>query len=101
MPISKEIFNRGHISDKPTLPIDYVLDFLKKNKNNKTYAYKVPEISKETNKSESSVRNKVRELVKKGLVIKKLINIGKGHRIPYYKVIDGRGSKKKKNKKRK
>jgi len=94
MPITKKVFDRGYIFEKPKEK-NYVLDFLKKNKDNKTYAHKVPEIAKETGKSESSVRNQIRELTKKGLVAKKMIDIGKGHKIPYYRVKDSRGRKKK------
>jgi len=92
--ITKEVFERGYIFEKPEEK-NYVLDFLKKNKDNKTYAHKVPEIAKETGKSETSIRQRIKELTKKGLVTKKMIDIGRRHLIPYYRIKDRRGRKKK------
>ena len=70
MPIKRKTFEAGNF--KKLNSNNYVLDFLKQNKD---YAYIVDEMSKKLKKSKSSVRRLLQKLVKKGLVTKD---------VPYY-----------------
>jgi predicted transcriptional regulator len=69
MPITREQFESGDFKHRSNRDSDYVLEFLKKNRN---LSYTPNEMSKALNKSSSMIRSHLRILIKKGIVERKV-----------------------------
>jgi len=87
--ISKEDFQRGSIFKK--ISEDYILKLLE---DNKSKAYSSEDVVKIVKKSPSLVTHKLSSLVKKGIVLKKKIDVGKRLKVPHYIAKCSRGRKK-------
>lgn len=69
MPITREQFEKGDFKQRAVNNENYVLEFLKKNSG---LAYDPVELSVALNRSSSIIRQKLRKLLKEGLVERKV-----------------------------
>lgn len=83
MSITIKQFEKGTVVNRSS-NTSYLLEFLRKNDKK---AYKTLELIKEIKKSGSMIRTLLRKLVKEKKVEKKMVDIGKNYKIPYYRAV--------------